>query len=267
MLAFVVMLVLARHSHISRKLLALAAAGAVASTTSLARAQSDIRSPIGTKGSIVLDDLAGFRASSVGGVGYSGPLGISTQSLSENIPSGNANATGGSDTFHYTTIWFAPELDYFVIDHLSIGGLLEIASTSSSFSESLTGASTTTTSLPTTTNVTVLPRVGWMFNLADRWALWPRGGLGYAVRTTAEPTVANGGGVQTNSTDSFSGFVIDLDASVIFRINQMFFLRATPEITFVPGSHTLTTGNTSTSFGATLFDFTADIGFGLNWNL
>jgi hypothetical protein len=106
-----------------------------------------------------------------------------------------------------------------------------------------------------------------MFNLADRWALWPRAGLGYTVRTVAEPTVANGGGVQTNSTDSFSGFVVDLDASLVFRVNQMFFLRATPEVTFVPGSHTLTTGNTSTSFGATLFDFTADIGFGLNWNL
>jgi hypothetical protein len=131
----------------------------------------------------------------------------------------------------------------------------------------LTGASTTTTSLPTTTNVTVLPRVGWMFNLADRWALWPRAGLGYSVRTTAEPTVANGGGVATNTTDSFSGFVIDLDASLVFRINQMFFLRATPEITFVPGSHTLTANNVSTSYGATLFDFTADIGFGLNWNL
>jgi hypothetical protein len=256
-----------RCSHLSRTLLAAAAAGAVASTTSLARAQTDIRTPLGTKGAIILDDLAGFRASSVGGVGYSGPLGISTQSLSENIPSGNANATGGSDTFHYTTIWFAPELDYFVIDHLSIGGLIEIASTSSSFSESLTGASTTTTSLPTTTNVTVLPRVGWMVNLTDRWALWPRGGLGYAVRTTGEPTVANGGGVQTNSTDSFSGFVIDLDASLIFRASQMFFLRATPELTFVPGSHTLTNGNTSTSYGASLFDFTADIGLGLNWNL
>jgi hypothetical protein len=47
----------------------------------------------------------------------------------------------------------------------------------------------------------------------------------------------------------------------------MFFLRATPEITFVPGSHTLTANNVSTSYGATLFDFTADIGFGLNWNL
>jgi hypothetical protein len=261
------MLVPPRPPYISRKLLAVAAAGAAMSTTSLARAQSDIRSPIGSKNSIVLDDLAGFRASSVGGVGYSGPLGVSTQSLSENIPSGNANATGGSDTFHYTTIWFAPELDYFVIDHLSIGGLLQISTTSSSFSESLTGAATTTTSLPTTTNVTVLPRIGWMFNLADRWAIWPRAGLGYAVRTTAEPAVANGGGVQVNTTDSFSGFVIDLDASFIFRINQMFFLRATPEITFVPGSHTLTANNVSTSYGATLFDFTADIGFGLNWNL
>jgi hypothetical protein len=258
---------MARTSYVSRHLSCTLLAAGLLLTTSLARAQSDIRSPIGAKGSIILDDLAGFRASSVGGVGYSGPLGISTQSLSENIPSGNANATGGSDTFHYTTIWFAPSLDYFVIDHLSIGGLIEIATTSSSFSESLTGAATTTTSLPTTTNVTVLPRVGWMFNLADRWAIWPRAGLGYSVRTTAEPAVANGGGVQVNTTDSFSGFVIDLDASFIYRINQLFFLRATPEITFVPGSHTLTANNVSTSFGATLFDFTADIGFGLNWNL
>jgi hypothetical protein len=262
------MLVPRRPPYISRKRLTVAAVAAAAlSSSTPARAQTDIRTPIGSKSSIVLDDLAGFRASSVGGVGYSGPLGIATQSQSEDIPSGNANSSGGSDTFHWTTIWFAPSLDYFVIDHLSIGGLIEIASTSESFSQSLVGSTTTTTNLPTTTNVTVLPRVGWMFNLTDRWALWPRGGLGYSVRTVAEPTVANGGGVQTNSTDSFSGFVIDLDASLIFRVSQMFFLRATPELTFVPGSHTLTSGNTSTSYGATLFDFTADIGFGLNWNL
>jgi hypothetical protein len=257
---------MANRVYSSRIAVALAFGGALLSVAGSARAQSDIRSQIGAKNSIIFDDLAGFRASSVGGVGYSGPLGISTQSLSENIPGANVNVTGGSQTFHYTTFWFAPELDYFVIDHLSIGGLIEIATTSSSFSQSLDNT-TTTTSLPTTTNVTVLPRIGWMFPVSERWAIWPRLGLGYSVRSSAEPTVANGGGVQTNSTDSFGAFVVDIDAGFLYRINQVFFVRATPEITLAPGSHTITNGNVSTSYGATLFAFTADLGLGINWNL
>jgi hypothetical protein len=122
---------------------------------------------------------------------------------------------------------------------------------------------TTSVSQPTVTSLTILPRVGWMFAISDRFGIWPRGGLGYAAHTTSsfDPTAATG------TTDTLSGFVVDLDVGFLYRINQSFFLSGRPEVTFVPGSHTETTGNTSTSLGATVFQFAMVGGVGIMLDL
>jgi hypothetical protein len=252
-----------RTSPLVRFIATLAASAAVLAVAPLARAQTDVRTPLGVKKTLVIDELSGFRASTVGGVSYAGPIGISVQSLSENLPSANPAASAGSTTTHFTNIWFAPSADYFVIDHLSIGGLIEITSTSSSQTTTLFASTSTTVSLPTTTNVTVVPRVGWMFAVTDRFGIWPRAGLGYAVRTTASTDSQ----AVPGSTDTFSGFVVDLDVGFLYRVNQTFFLSGRPEITFVPGSHSETTGNTTTSLGATYFQFALTGGVGIMWGL
>jgi hypothetical protein len=239
-----------------------AAGAAIFAVAPQARAQSDIRTPLGAKRTLVLDDLSGFRASSVGGVGYAGPIGISFQSLSENTPAG-AGQTSGSVTDHYTNVWFAPSADYFVIDHLSIGGLLEITSTSGSETTQTNVGNTNTTtkgSLPTTTNVTILPRVGWMFGITDRFGIWPRLGLGYGARTV-DPNGAN------TTSDTFSAFIVDLDVGFLYRFNQTFFLSGRPELTLAPGSHSDTTGNTTVSTGASFFQFALVGGVGIMLDL
>ncbi len=251
-----------RTSPFARFTATIAVGAAVLATSSLARAQ-DLRTPLGARRTFVIDELSGFRASSVGGVNYAGPIGISVQSLSENVPSANTTANAGSTTTHFTNIWFAPSADYFVIDHLSIGGLIEVTSTSASQTTTLFGNTSTTQSLPTTTSVTVIPRVGWMFPISDRFGIWPRAGLGYAVHTTG----ATDNQAQTSSSDTFSGFVVDLDVGFLYRVNQTFFLSGRPEITFVPGSHSETTGNTTVSLGATFFQFALTGGVGIMWDL
>src|SRR5580704_17585891 len=96
----------------------------------------------GGRGSLVFDDLSGFRASTVGGVGYAGPLGVSVQSLNEQVIGG---ANGDTTTYHYTNFWFAPSIDVFVINHLSIGGLIEVAVTTASVDQYTARLGTTVT--------------------------------------------------------------------------------------------------------------------------
>ena len=214
----------------------------------------------GGRGSIVFDNFSGFRASTVGGVGYTGPIGVSVQSLDEAVIGG---ADGDTATYHYTNFWFAPSIDVFVINHLSIGGLIEVAVTSSSVDQYTARLGTTvTTSLPTTTDVTLLPRIGWLFDVTRRVGIWPRIGLGWAERQVAQGNGALGG----TTTDNLSAFIFDVDCAFVYRVTADWFIRAAPELTVGPGSHSLSNGNTETSANATLVAFSFAGGFGFMWN-
>ncbi len=206
--------------------------------------------PLGEKHTLVLDDLSGFRASTAGGVAYAGPLGFSTQSFSENIPAANGT-NAGTDTIHETTFWFAPSLDYFLFEHISIGVLLELAFTAANYNQSVFGTATKNQSLPSTVNVTVLPRAGWMLALSDHWALWPRLGLGWGLLEVNALT--NAGTGTTRSASSSSTFLVDVDVGVLYRIDPRWFLRAAPELSLGPG--------------AGLVSFSVGAGFGYMWSL
>jgi hypothetical protein len=205
--------------------------------------------PLGAKHTLVLDDLSGFRASTAGGIGYAGPLGFSTQSYSVNVFGANG-AVAGTDTIHATTIWLAPSFDYFLFEHLSIGGVLELAWNSSSYDQSIYGTATKSQSLPSTVNFTLVPRVGYMFQLAEHWGLWPRVGMGLGVLQQNAITQA---GASTASASSSLTYLLDIDLGVLYRLDSRFYLRAGPEFTWGPG--------------AGLTDFQVVGGFGYLWSL
>jgi hypothetical protein len=241
------------------RLLAPASALALVLAASPASAQPAPTTDAGQRGSLVFDDISGFRASTLGGIGYAGPIGVSFQSLNEAVVGG---ANGDSTTYHYTNFWFAPSVDVFVIDHLSVGGLVELAVTSASVDQNTAANNTTvSTSLPTTLDVTVLPRVGWLFDVNRRFAIWPRVGLGWAERQNSATNINN-----TNATDTFSAFIFEADCGFLYRVTPDWFLRAAPDLTIGPGSHSLGNGNTQTSANATLVSFAVTGGFGFMWN-
>jgi hypothetical protein len=217
----------------------------------------------GRRGSLVFDDLSGFRTSSFGGggIGYAGPLGVSVQSLNEAVINGNA---GDTDTFHYTTFWFAPSVDVFVINHLSIGGSIDVAVTNSSVDavRVVRGfGATVTTNLPTTTDLAFIPRAGWLFNLGNRWGIWPRAGFGWGEQQSVRD-IGNGNTI----TETVQAFLIDVDCGFLFRPTSDWFLRLAPEFTYGPGNHSQTIGNTQTSANSNLLAFSFAGGFGYMWN-
>ena len=128
--------------------------------------------------------------------------------------------------------------------------VVEVAYTSANYTQSVFGT-TSNHPLPATTNVTILPRAGWMFALGDHWGIWPRLGLGWGLLQLNAITNAGAGNVATASSNS--SFLLDVDVGVLYRMDPHWFLRAAPEFTFGPG--------------AGLVSFALDAGFGYMWSL
>jgi hypothetical protein len=226
-----------------------AAKPAAAPAAAEAETDTDTYTALGAKHTLVLDDLSGFRASSIAGVAYAGPIGFSAQSNSANVY-GPTGAAAGTDTVHSTTLWLAPSADYFVIDKISVGAVLELAHASSSYDQSIFGT-TTSHSLPSTTSFTLIPRAGYMYQLAQHWGLWPRVGMGIGV--IQQNAIAQAGGSSATSPNSSTTFLFDLDLGVLYRIDPRWYLRGGPEFTWGPG--------------ANLTDFSFAAGFGYLWSM
>ncbi len=227
---------------------------------------ADLVTPTGGKGQFVLDQISGFRASAApspnGAFSYSGIVGFAYSKLSYDSLNIGGLSQGGSTAYAYTSFWLAPSLDWFPIDHLSIGGLVEISTTSGSRDDKQTGQSPTiTTSLPTTTNFTILPRVGWMIPIGGpegRFAIWPRVGAGYASRQWASP-----GNQNNDAKTSFSGFELDLDVGFLLRVNETFFFKLSPEFVWVPGTAATTVNGLTLSSSGTDINFLVQGGIGV----
>jgi len=210
-----------------------------------AQARPSLMTPTGGRGQLSIDELTGFRLGLASGISYAGPIGLAFQRYSAD----RTDPGGGADVYHYTTFWLAPAADYFVIEHLSVGGLIELSTTSGSVDRPVNNNATVSQDLPTTTAFTILPRVGYMIPLGDRGGIWPRGGLGYASRQIA---AGNGNGKET-----FSSVIVDVDVGFLFRLNETFYLMGAPDVTFgLGGSHSATANNgASVSASASLFQF------------
>jgi hypothetical protein len=237
-----------------------------------ALAQRDLLTTPGQKGQIVIDQISGFRGGVSGLVGgslgpsvnYYGPIGVAVQRYSQ---ADNAEPPN-TDVVTATTFWLAPSADYFVIRHLSVGGMIEIAYTTSSLSQPTNPTQSRQVSEPSNTSFAFMPRVGWMFALGDRWAVWPRLSLGYV--SNAVGSVAAAPGVTAGiAGSSIYGFAMDLDAGVLFRVNETFFLRLAPEIGWIPaGANAITNAaGVSATESASYFEFTVAGGVGVMFDL
>jgi hypothetical protein len=214
---------------------------------------SSMMSPTGGQGQLNIDQLGGYRIGTFGGLSYAGILGFATQRFAYDVP-------GGTISDHYTTFWFAPAADYFFIEHLSIGALLEVSSTSGSRDRPINNNITVTDKIPAATDFTIMPRVGYMFAFGDRLGIWPRLGIGYASRQV--PIAV---GTQNPETQTYSSVLIDVDVVGMFRLNESFYLSLTPQLVWGPGGSNSTFDNAGKelSSGGSFLQFGAVLGFGV----
>jgi hypothetical protein len=107
-----------------------------------------------------------------------------------------------------TTIVIRPAIDYFVIDHLSVG-----AFTGLEFS-SAPGGSTTTYGIG--------PRVGYDIPLSERFSLWPKAGLSFNSSTIKHDAVTVAGFTSPKSSASNTALAFNLFVPVMFHANHYF---------------------------------------------
>ncbi len=138
-----------------------------------------------------------------------------------------------------TTIVIRPAVDYFVIDHLSVG-----AFTGLEFS-SLPGGSTTTYGIG--------PRVGYDIPLSERFSLWPKAGLSFNSKTVKQDAVNIGGFSTPESSDSNTSLAFNLFVPVMFHSNHYFAGFGPSVDTDLTGSPKATTIAARAVFGGWLF--------------
>jgi hypothetical protein len=222
-------------------------------TSRAAFAQRELLNPMGQKYTLAIDPIVGFRAGAIsaGGVGgdgfsYAGIFGFAHQGYS----AARFNNTG-DDTYSTNTFWIAPSADFFVIDGLSIGGLVQLSTTSGSYTTQVNNNVTQTFDLPTTTNFTFLPRIGYLYGFTDRFGIWPRAGFGYASRQTANVGAGNNPGKE-----STYGFLLDIDVGFVWRPVEAVYFHVGPELASTLGAnHSATNGGTTVSANATAWQF------------
>lgn len=248
-------MMLARSLGRLLRLPAAAVLGALTLSSGSAEARDLLVAP-GAKGQLAFDQISGFRATSLDGVGYAGLFGARWDRQSTDI------AAGGKRTFKSLSLWLAPSADYFVIDHLSLGGAVELTRTSTSV-ESPVDANpnvTRTVDLPTTLGFSIVPRVGYLIAPTNRIGIWPRLGIGYFLKQQIDEN-AN---AAASTRASFSGVVFDLDVGLLFRVTEELFLRAAPELAFsVAGSRSAETNNGKISTDASFLQVGLSAGVGV----
>ena len=216
--------------------------------------QRELLTEAGEAGTLAIDQLSGFRISSLGGFGYASPLGFTYQSMhTEGV------AGGPAVTQRATTFFVAPSFDVFVLDQLSIGGLAEVAWQNTSVELTPGAGPTTKVDLPATTSFTLLPRLGYLLRVGDRIALWPRVGVGYGSRQSA---------LSTTDKSTTGALLVDVDVGLLYRVNETFYLRFAPQITLAPTGSTSQSmaGGGSVSGATTFLVFSSTVGLGLFWD-
>lgn len=107
-----------------------------------------------------------------------------------------------------TTVVLRPAVDYFLIDHLSLGAFIGVDHSSTD------GGSSTTFG--------VGPRVGYDIPFSERFSLWPKAGLSFNSTTVKVDAVNIGGFNTPESSTSNSALGLNLFVPVMFHTNHYF---------------------------------------------
>lgn len=124
----------------------------------------------------------------------------------------NTSQSGDDDSGSTTNLQLRPAFDYFVIDHLSIGGFVAL-----DYSKVPAGDSTTWG---------IGPRIGYDIPLSDRFSIWPK--VGFSFASTSTSTEVDSPLVDGDATSS--NVALNLFAPVMFHPVEHFFLGFGPAL-------------------------------------
>jgi hypothetical protein len=212
-----------------------AVAVAAASLTFAATASAQRTSGFGEKGTLSINASAGSPILDVGAATPS-RLGL-TPLLGLQFDNTQATVNNATTTDHSTAFYLVPALDYFVIDHLSIGGEIGFAHIDSSNDVNV-GGTTRSTSNPGIDLFGLQARVGYNIDITRQFSIWPRGGLGF--RYVSNPDAA------ANTTAN--EFFLNVDVPILWHPVDHFFIGVAPSFNVaLSGTYSVKDTNTNVS--------------------
>jgi len=126
-----------------------------------------------------------------------------------------------------SSVLIRPAVDYFLIDHLSLGAFTGVEYTGSP------GGSTTTYGIG--------PRVGYDIPFSERFSLWPKAGFSFNSATVKVDSVNIGGISTPSSSASNSALAFNLFVPVMFHTHHYFAGFGPSLDTDLSGDHKVTT--------------------------
>jgi hypothetical protein len=146
-------------------------------------------------------------------------------------PDNGADHQDNKQSFFYIN----PGVDYFVIDHLSLGGEVVFGLLGTSTTFHVRGQPDRSQDGPGATLFGIMPRVGYDIPIGSMFSLWPRGGIGF------QHISVSGGGVPDSSATAWFFYA---DVYFMFHFVEHFFFGVGPGLT-VSLSSSATVGGAS----------------------
>lgn len=199
---------------------------------------ADVTGQLGEKGTIAIHAATGspMLSSSTalpifgGFAGATPTLGLATTKFEDREVCNNNNTVCTTDRTSVTAFYLNPRVHYFVIDHLSIGADLLIASfsaeTETETRNTVNGvALKETVKQPAPGMFGLMPIIGYEIALGSKVSIWPQGGIGFR---RANWKRYNGG---RELEDSESWWFLNVDVPFVVHIAPHFELGAGPGVT------------------------------------
>lgn len=198
-------------------------------------ARAETLPPLGRAGQVVFDDLIGLRT---GAPGYLGQLGYNPSLGAGIITNSGPGYSALIGYGHYTSsstdpaypsvasdsIWFSPAIDVFVAPRLSVGAALGLGYTWQTASEPPQNQVSPVAPNSSSLTLSAVPRVGYVFPIAPRLAIWPRIGVGYAFSRFEQRYQGTALGAAS------SMWLGGLDVKVVFQATRHVFFDAAPAL-------------------------------------
>jgi hypothetical protein len=207
----------------------LTAALPLATTLAIApTARAEPLPPFGRAGQVVLDDLIGVRSGApgyLGQIGFAGPsTGVLVSALGYTGLLGYAHSETSSTNpanLSYATnaIWVAPAFDVFVAPRLSLGMGLGVSYMWQSSADPPPNGPYAGVPAGTGWSLSAVPRIGYVWPIAPRLAIWPRLGIGYAHARSEQHLGASW--TQAAQTSTWLGGV---EVKLVFQATRHLFL-------------------------------------------
>jgi hypothetical protein len=169
----------------------------------------------------VLSDLLGLGTGPgvIGGLAPAAP----TPGMTGWLAYQSAESTLYGQGMHATSVAFAPTVDVFVADRLSLGAQLSL------FHAKFDGGRGSSAS---TTGGGLRPRIGWLVPLGDTLALWPRAFGAITVLGRRQDFLAGDGMTILPSRDTMLEWRVGAEADLVARLGSVVALTFGPRISY-----------------------------------